>query len=221
MKKLLVIGVTFFVFTAWARNGEALQGPAHFAEVKIGSQIWMAENLDVMTFRNGDTIPQARSEREWGRAANRRQAAWCYYSNDSVNGAKYGRLYNFYAVNDPRGLAPAGWHIPTAAEWLQLTDFLGGMKQAGIKLKSSGGWSDKGSGINSSGFSGLPGGSRGTELLGNKNGFRGFGNFGIWWSSTHDRKVDIFVLILSDRKSKALKSFADPGDGLSVRCIKD
>lgn len=88
-------------------------------ETFIGNQIWMAANLDVATFRNGDPIPEAKTNEEWIDAANAKRPAWCYYDNDPVNGKKYGRMYNWYAVNDPRGLAPAGWHIPSLEEWIQ------------------------------------------------------------------------------------------------------
>lgn len=111
----------------------------HAQTVTIGSQVWMTKNLDVSTFRNGDPIPQAKTEEEWKKAGGNRQPAWCYYDNDPANGAKYGKLYNWYAVIDPRGLAPAGYHIPSDAEWTKLKDYLG--SDAGTKMKSKSGWS--------------------------------------------------------------------------------
>ena len=77
-------------------------------EVTIGTQVWMTKNLDVATFRNGDPIPEATTEGDWKAYASAEEAAWCYYDNDPKNGKKYGKLYNWYAVNDPRGLAPNG-----------------------------------------------------------------------------------------------------------------
>lgn len=88
-------------------------------ETRIGNQIWMAVNLDVATFRNGDLIPEAKTKEDWINAAKARQPVWCYYNNDPANGKKYGRMYNWYAVTDSRGLAPAGWHLPTLEEWIQ------------------------------------------------------------------------------------------------------
>ena len=102
----------------------------------------MKKNLDVITFRNGDTIPLAKTNQEWEEAGENGRPAWCYYENNSQNGEKYGKLYNWFAVNDPRGLAPAGWHIANDKEWKTLTDLLGGDKVAGKKLKSSFGWTD-------------------------------------------------------------------------------
>jgi uncharacterized protein (TIGR02145 family) len=111
-----------------------------FNQVKIGRHVWMAENLNVDKFRNGDPIPQAKTLEEWDSAREKKQPAWCYYNNEPANGMKYGKLYNWYAVNDERGLAPEGWHIPSDAEWTILTNFLGGEKVAGKKLKSTTGW---------------------------------------------------------------------------------
>ena len=105
--------------------------------VTIGTQIWTTKNLDVSTFRNGDVIPQASTDEAWKAAGENKQPAWCYYDNDTANASKYGKLYNWYAVNDPRGLAPAGYHIPTDAEWTVLTDYLGGYGIAGKKMKMS------------------------------------------------------------------------------------
>lgn len=102
-----------------ATFGERKQPVHSFPETRIGNQIWMSANLDVVTFRNGDLIPEAKSNEEWVNAAKAKQPAWCYYNNDPANGKKYGRMYNWYAVSDPRGLAPAGWHMPTLEEWIQ------------------------------------------------------------------------------------------------------
>ena len=111
---------------------------AYAQTVTIGTQVWMTKNLDVSTFRNGDPIPQAKTNEEW---KNARGPAWCYYKNDPVNGTKYGKLYNRFAINDARGLAPQGYHIPSQVEWIKLTDYLGGRgPSAKTKLKSSSGW---------------------------------------------------------------------------------
>lgn len=111
-----------------------------YKSVEIGAQTWMTENLNVSTFRNGDPIPEAKTNEEWKRAGENKQPAWCYYENDPKNGVKYGKLYNWYAVNDSRGLAPVGYHVPSDAEWTKLTDFLGGKGGEGTKMKSKSGW---------------------------------------------------------------------------------
>ena len=108
--------------------------------VTIGTQTWTTKNLDVATFRNGDAIPQAKTNEEWEAAGENKQPAWCYYENNTANGTKYGKLYNWYAVVDTRGLAPAGYHIPTDEEWTVLSTYLGGEAVAGKKMKSTSGW---------------------------------------------------------------------------------
>jgi len=109
-----------------------------YKTVTIGTQVWMKENLNVSSFRNGDPIPEAKTDEEWKAAGDAKQPAWCYYDNDPNNGAKYGKLYNWYAVNDSRGLAPVGYHVPTDEEWSVLIGFLG--DDAGKKMKSTSGW---------------------------------------------------------------------------------
>ena len=102
--------------------------------IQIGRQNWMPTNLNVATFRNGDPIPQVTSAEGWERVGLEGKPAWSYYQNDSTTAVKYGRLYNWHAVNDPRGLAPEGWHIPTNEEWIQLEEFVG-TSIAGSQLK--------------------------------------------------------------------------------------
>lgn len=143
------------------------------------------KNLNVSRYRNGDTIPQVKNAAEWAALST---GAWCWYKNDSANGRIYGKLYNWFAVYDPRGLAPAGWHIPGDAELTALTTFLGGELVAGGKMKSSG-TIEAGTGLwhapntdatNSSGFTAFPGGYRNDD-----GSFYGIGGYGGWWSSTY------------------------------------
>src|ERR1035437_5591038 len=128
--------------------------------VHIGSQVWMSANLNVSHFRNGDIITEAEDAGAWSQAGQERKPAWCYYDSNPVNGRTYHKLYNWYAVNDKRGLAPKGWHGPSTLEWADLSDYLGGEGVAGGKLKATYGWLNNGNGTNSSGFTGLPGGGR-------------------------------------------------------------
>ena len=157
-------------------------------EIKIGTQTWTTKNLDVTKYRNGDAIPQVQDKNAW---AKLKTGAWCYYENNTANGTTYGKLYNWFAVNDTRGLAPKGYHIPTDAEWTILTDNLG--EEAGTKMKSTSGWQNNGNGTNTSGFSGLPGGFR--NSYGN---FTNFGAFGYWWSSSEDDTYNALSRDLDD-----------------------
>lgn len=184
--------------------------------IHIGNQIWMTKNLDVSTFRNGDVIPQASSDEAWKAAGENKQPAWCYYDNDPANGTTFGKLYNWYAVNDPRGLAPAGYHIPTDAEWTVLTDYLGGKDVAGKKMKSTSGWFENGNGTNSSGFSGLPGGIRYFD-----GRFNFVGEFGFWWCATEDGTGHPFTRHLYYFGDDLFRQNNVKVSGLSVRCVND
>jgi uncharacterized protein (TIGR02145 family) len=184
--------------------------------VTIGTQVWSSKNLDVSTFRNGDPIPQAKTREEWQKAGENKQPAWCYYDNDPANGTKYGKLYNRYAVNDPRGLAPRGWHVPSDAEWTTLTNYLGGEDVAGDKMKASKGWENNGNGTNSSGFTGLPGGFRSFNGI-----FLSLGSNGFWWSSSEDYTATAWDRFLNYSNSNVGRNTNDKEDGFSVRCLRD
>jgi uncharacterized protein (TIGR02145 family) len=192
----------------------------NFKSVIIGDQTWMTENLNVEKFLNGDSIPLVETIKEWEKAGREGEPAWCYYNNDPANEVIYGKLYNWYAVCDSRGLAPKGWHIPTSKEWRELTDYLGGWKVAGTKMKSKEGWSEVGNGTNESGFSGLPGGRRSKYGLDTYT-FNAIGKFGYWWTST------MFTPRTSKSRSLCYKLEIvqrldwDKAEGMSVRCIKD
>ena len=101
---------------------------SNYETVTIGSQVWTTKNLNVTTFRNGDAIPKVEDKGDWYRADYFKQPA---YWDVGING----KLYNWYAVNDIRGLAPVGYHIPSDAEWTELTNYLGGKSIAGSKMK--------------------------------------------------------------------------------------
>jgi uncharacterized protein (TIGR02145 family) len=188
--------------------------------VKIGTQIWMARNLNVDKFRNGEIIPQAKTNEEWAKAGINKQPAWCYYNNKPANGSKYGKLYNWYAVNDPRGLAPAGWHMPSELEgrtfFTQYDD-----PGSGGKLKEAGSlnWKTPNkAATNESGFAGLPGG------FCSVNGFFNIGEVGRWWGGEQSsfNNTDFrcsFTLVNVNGKLEVYSNKKD--DGLSVRCLKD
>jgi uncharacterized protein (TIGR02145 family) len=182
--------------------------------VTIGTQVWMTKNLDVSTFRNGDPIPEAKTTEEWENAGKNKQPAWCYYDNDPKNGEKYGKLYNWYAVSDPRGLAPAGYHIPNDAEWTTLKNYIG--NDNGNKMKSTSSWADNGNGTNSSGFSGLPGGYRYFNCT-----FYDFGGYGGWWSSTENGANSAWCRSLHCFDGDVGRYGNSKTVGFSVRCLRD
>lgn len=197
--------------------------------VQIGDQIWMSKNLDIDTFRNGDMIPEAKTKEEWRKAYSEKKPAWCYYNNDTANGNKYGRLYNWFAVTDPRGLAPQGWHIPHVSEWFEFYSFLGGKKgKIAGKLKSITGWEKEGNGDNSTGFNALPAGTRnGSTVIKPNNGFAWMGSLTIWWGieeptcyNPRDACLGVRCFVIRS-KGKARIEWHEIRDGYSVRCVQD
>jgi uncharacterized protein (TIGR02145 family) len=184
--------------------------------IQIGRQIWMTENLNVDRFRNGDLIPEAKTIEDWENALKNGRPAWCYYMNMPENGIKYGKLYNWYAVNDTRGLAPDGWHIPTEREWDEMNILLGNNYFAGKKMKNTKGWASEGNGDNSSGFSANPGGYR-TDF----GVFTNLLTHGYWWSSEEKNTLYGRVRFLNYKESYFYKDIASKGQGISVRCIRD
>jgi uncharacterized protein (TIGR02145 family) len=182
--------------------------------VNIGNQSWMNKNLDVSTYNNGDVIPQITDSISW---TNATYGAWCYYNNDSATyAAKYGKLYNWYAINDSRGLAPAGFHVPSLEEWQTMNTSLGGGLGAGNALKSTSDWLAN-NGTNASGFNAYPGGIRFLETS-TVSSFFGNGNVAAWWTTNlyNDSLPLICGILDSFVLDGAPKSF-----GLSVRCIKN
>lgn len=184
---------------------------ATYKTVKIGTQTWMAENLNTSHFANGDTIPEARTDKEWEDASVYGKPAWCYYKNDPANGARYGKIYNKDAIQDNRGLLPKGWIIPKDVDWGYLIYNLGKEILAGNKMKATSGWNKNANGDNSSGFNAIPGGMRFEA-----GSFVGLGSIGYWWSS------DMFnghsVRLHSESNIVVREKMYD--DGFSVRAVK-
>jgi uncharacterized protein (TIGR02145 family) len=220
---LCLLFVSCLTLTSWLNNKQESNNNNSYKEVVIGNQIWMAENLNVVTFSNGDTIPEAKTVKEWGASLRNRKPAWCYFNNDKSHDSTYGKIYNYYAINDQRGLAPKNWKIPSSDDWEVLFTALGGKRVAGAKLKSIKGWKHNGNGSNSSGFNALPSGSRGLAMITTNNGFSRNGSTCVWWSSTRiARSFEMIAYSLyfkSDKVSTFWETFAS--DGYAVRCIKN
>ena len=213
----------------------------------IGNQTWAIKNLDLDAFRNGDTIPQAKTNKEWIAAGKNKQPAWCYRDNDPKNGTKYGKLYNWYAVNDARGLAPMGWHVPTDQEWTVLSTFLGGEDIAGEKMKSSSGWNDYGCKKCNGGsaeFKKICSACKGTQSNSsepfscngtNSSGFTGLpggarnydgsfdvvDNSGFWWSASESNETLAWYRALPNLNSNLYRNTVINNFGFSVRCVRD
>ena len=194
--------------TDWS-CGEAITcAGVGYSTVQIGDQCWFAENLRTTTYLNGDAIPQNLGDGDWSSTTS---GAMAFY----VNGPAYGGLYNWKAVEDPRGLCPSGWHVPTDGEWTVMTDFLGGESVAGGQMKTTYGWNNGWNSTNSSGFSGLPGGYRSSN-----GGFFGAGSDGFWWSSSPDGPLG-WNRFLYDYYENVYRTTDGPRNGFSVRCVRD
>ncbi len=195
---LILILLNFFF---WIINAET---------VTIGTQVWMTKNLDVSTFRNGEPIPQAKTDEEWNKANNDRKPAWRYYGDDATNGTKYGKLYNWFAVKDSRGLAPVGYHIPTDDEWKTLTNFLGGTTIKGASSYTK--WNKPND------FTALMGG-----YLYETGGFYEVSKSSFWWSSEEvgGRPNFAFIFFISNAENFVSHGWSVGGSGYYVRCLRN
>lgn len=184
--------------------------------VTIGAQIWMVENLKTTKYRDGSVIPAVSDSATW------RNLSTGAYSNNSVdvsNSATYGRLYNWYAVNDNRKLAPVGWHVASDTEWTTLTTYTGGTSSGG-KLKETGitHWLTPNTGAtNETGFTALAGGQR-SDTGANLNSI---GKYGYWWTSTESGTDIAWPRGLSYNDTGVGRFSYHKPYGMSVRCIKD
>jgi uncharacterized protein (TIGR02145 family) len=198
-----------------------------YKTIVIGTQEWMAENLNTSIYRNGDVISTGLSNAEWENTINTQQGAWAYFNNDESYACPYGKLYNWYSCVDARQLCPVGWHVPTDPEWTVLTTYLGGTGVAGSKMKTTGTieaatglwlspFSPNAVGTNSSGFSGAPGGDR--LSVGQYGNFAGQGS---WWSASEFDSTYSWQLSLSAGTPAANRNGYNRQTGLSVRCLRD
>ena len=199
------------VSPSWSCGESITYAGVGYSTVQIGDQCWFAENLRTTTYLNGDAISQGLSDLDWSSTTS---GAMAIYNDDLMALAAYGGLYNWYAVDDARGLCPSGWHVPTAAEWTILTNNLGGESAAGVLMKANYGWNNGDNGTNSSGFSGLPGGRR---IFNGSFGSAGDGGF--WWSSSPVAITWGSSLVLYNGGVGG--SSGSQPNGFSVRCVWD
>lgn len=188
-----------------------------YQTIVIGNQCWMTENLKVTHYSNGDPIPNVIDNNEWGGLSI---GAYCSYDNDESNISTYGLLYNWFAVNDSRNIAPEGWHVPSDEEWQTLVDYLGSEPVAGGKMKEVGTthWSNPNTGAtNESGFTALPGGHR----SGLEGSFDDLGGFAFFWSYTEYGSSAAWFRLLTYWSSEITRNFYFKQMGFSVRCVRN
>jgi len=181
----------------------------------IGNQVWMATNLHVTHYRNGDAILNETNDATW---ASLTSGAYCWYNNNQNFEDTYGAIYNWYAITDARGICPDGWHVPSSSEWTTLTTYLGGISVAGGKMKATINlWSSPNTNAtNSSYFSGLPGGCRDNTGL-----YKNISTNGYWWSSTESSSSNAWFRVLNYNNASVTESNSLKQNGFSVRCLRD
>jgi len=196
----------------------------NYDTVRISTQWWFAENLQTTCYNDGTAIPQVADNTAWGGLTT---GAFCWYFNDATkNKNLFGALYNWYAVNTGK-LCPAGWHVPTDADWKILEMALGMTKDEadgifdrgtdqGTKMKTTSGWNDYCNGTNSSGFSGLPGGYRD-----GRGSFNGAGTNCHLWSSTERQTFSAWYRSLGYGRFGVYRQEGNKKAGFSVRCVRD
>lgn len=186
--------------------------------VPIGSQTWLVENLKTTHYQNGDAISNVTNNTEW---SNLSTGAYCNYDNKKDVDIPNGRLYNWYAVSDTRNIAPVGWHVPTNEDWETLTNYLGGIKVAGGKLKEIGtsNWKSPNIGAtNETGFNAIP-----NDIRNEKGIFELDGTSGFWWSKTsfNANSLGAYYRVMNTTHSRLHLSVLDKHYGFSIRCVKD
>lgn len=185
--------------------------------IKIGTQMWMVENLKTTRFNDGTSIPLVSDFKAWG---NLSTSGYCWYNNDpSTYKTTYGALYNWYAINTGK-LAPKGWHIPTDPDWIILTTFLGGVNVAGGKMREAGEvhWKTPNTGAtNSSGFTALPGGGR--HWI--DGSFGGIGSASNFWSSTELDSTNAWGQLIYYDSAYVYHAYGKKTFGFSCRCLQD
>jgi uncharacterized protein (TIGR02145 family) len=184
-----------------------------YRTVRLGNQIWMTENLTVSRFRNGDVIPEAKSEVEWAKMGEAGKPAWCYYLNDTSAGDTLGKLYNWYAATDERGIAPSGWEVPTMDDWDLLRTALGN-DSLGFQLRHSN-WVGTSDNRSSLGFDALPSGFR--DLSGD---FLNKGEIAYWWDGENMGETTGGIRFLDGVHPALMGDIAGKGYGFSIRCVK-
>jgi len=220
---LIIMGFVLFFSSSCKKSDNSTPGITvtdidgnGYHTVTIGTQVWMVENLKTTKYNDGTAIPLVTDGTEWSGLST---PAYCWYNNDAATyKSTYGALYNWFAVNTGK-LCPAGWHVPTDAEWATLVAYLGDSTTVGGKLKETGTahWVSPNTGAsNSSGFTALPGGSRYSN-----GSFYLNGKYGWYLSSTESSTTDEWHMYMQYNSSQIFRTAGSKVLGFSVRCIKD
>jgi uncharacterized protein (TIGR02145 family) len=183
-----------------------------YTTITINGKEWFKENLKTTKYANGTDISNVTDNGSWN---NLSTGAWAYYDNNNTNDALYGKLYNWYAVSDVRGLCPTGWHVADDLDWTSLTAIYGTDAAAGNELKSTTLWTTGNANTNFSGFGATPGGGRGAGLFGDLT------NKGFWWTSTLFDSSNSYARRLEYNLDTVVRYYESNKYGFSVRCVKN
>ena len=204
----------------WKNMGGYAASGVSFPAIRICNDVWMLKNLAVRTYRNGDSIPVVTDPVVWSALTT---GAMCWqYNSPVLYDSIFGPLYNWYAIKDPRGLAPVGWHVSTETEWINAGECLGGDSIASIKMRDTSNlWNYTLPNVvranNSSGFTGLPGGYRQDNGVFTSLGTDG----GFWWTSKESVLTNALVFYLVYDGAMILSGFTNKKNGTSVRCVRN
>lgn len=215
MIRIIIVMLLFCHCTSSHQNNTIVDIDGNvYHTVAIGNQVWMAENLRVTRFRNGDRLPMVTDHYTWNQFAG---SAYCHYNNDTNKSKPYGLLYNWHVINDHRNIAPEGWHLPSELELATLIAYVGGDTIAAGKLKHTGHWLSPNAGaVNNHGFSALPGGYRLHD-----GSFHTLGSNGYWWLQTGSYAMyawspRLYTGFADVKRDQRFENYA-----LAVRCVKD
>jgi uncharacterized protein (TIGR02145 family) len=185
-----------------------------YTTVQIGDQCWMSKNLRVTRFNDGTVIPEITIENPVAWSTNN-TGAWSYYNDDPDNNTPYGKLYNFYVVDNEKNICPMGWKVPSDEEWTQLGDYLG--SNAGRKLKTTYLWDGGGAGTDESGFSAIGAGRKGSS----GTSYSDLNKVARFWSSTENNINNGWLYRLTYQSDELQRDYNQKGNGFSIRCMLD
>ena len=192
--------------------------------ISIGNQVWASKNFSETHFQNGNEIPYIEDDELWEHHGLLGKPAWCFYNNDPSTEPIYGRLYNWHAATDPRGIAPKGWKLPSDSDWEEMEKYLegtavgdsSGFPQIGLKLKGKYHWNDAGNGSDTLGFNAIPAGYRATD-----GPFRDQGGTANFWSTTDNSHQNACYRTLYFYSANIFRYNNYKSNGISIRCIKE
>ncbi|MCU0359315.1 MAG: fibrobacter succinogenes major paralogous domain-containing protein [Bacteroidia bacterium] len=208
--------VTDTVSAAVAESKAEPDSSSETTGTDIYGQVWMTDNLNRVVFNNGDSIPEAKSAKDWLETGKAGKPAWCWYDFAKQGDSSKVRLYNYFAVMDARGLAPKGWHIPSQEEFEALITNYGGKKVAGKNMLASSQWGNTAETAYRMGASATR-----TGLRSFNGAYSNIEDFGYWWSNTSRVNGNAWHFVLNHKTSLAKTSFSQQMNGFAVRCIKD